>query len=85
VLPSFHETRTDHLFLSLTATFGLLLIYWLFGHDSLPNKNKMESHKQKVKYEAVTGYFLQDDPKTDPNTFEYVCHSSSTHNYISPI
>jgi hypothetical protein len=72
--------QTDHLSISLTATFGVLLIYWLFGNASLPNKNEMENQKQKVKYEAVTGYFLQDDPKTDPNTFEYVCHFCSTIN-----
>lgn len=72
--------RADRLSISLTATFGVLLIYWLFGHTSLPDKDKMENYSQKVKYEAVTGYFLQDDPKTDPNTFEYVCHFRSTHN-----
>ncbi|GAB7328517.1 hypothetical protein MBLNU13_g00479t1 [Cladosporium sp. NU13] len=35
----------------------------------------MENHSQKVKYEAVTGYFLQDDPKTDPDSFEYTRHN----------
>ena len=71
----------DLLPLSLTATFGVLLIYWLFGHASHSNEDKMIGGSQKVKYEAVTGYFLQDDPKTDPNTFEYVCHFRSTHNH----
>ena len=72
--------RADHLSVSLTATFGVLLIYWLFGHASYSNEDKMTSGSQKVKYEAVTGYFLQDDPKTDPNTFEYVCPFHPTHN-----
>ena len=43
----------------------------------------MENTNQKVKYEAVTGYFLQDDPKTDPNTFEYVCHFQFTYNFVA--
>ena len=68
----------DLLPLSLTATFGVLLIYWLFGQASYSNQGEMENHSQKVKYEAVTGYFLQDDPKTDPDSFEYVCHFCST-------
>lgn len=75
--------RTDHLSVSLTATFGILLIYWLFGNASVPSKDKMENHSQKFKYEAVTGYFLQDDPKTDPDTFEYVCQLCSTHNTVT--
>jgi hypothetical protein len=25
-----------------------------------------------IKYETVTGYFLQDDPSTNPSTFDYV-------------
>jgi len=25
-----------------------------------------------IKYSTVTGYFQQDDPATDPNTFDYV-------------
>jgi hypothetical protein len=69
--------RADHLSVSLTATFGVLLIYWLFGHASYSKNNKMTGGSQKFKYEAVTGYFLQDDPKTDPDTFEYVCHFCS--------
>lgn len=32
----------------------------------------MGSISRKYQYEAVTGYFLQDDPKTDPDAFEYV-------------
>jgi hypothetical protein len=73
--------RTDHLSISLTATFGILLIYWLFGNASIPSRNNMENHSHEFKYEAVTGYFLQDDPKTDPDTFEYVCQLCSIHNH----
>ena len=73
----FHVIIADLFPLSLTATFGVLLIYWLFGHASYSNQDKMENQSQKFKYEAVTGYFLQDDPKTDPDTFEYVCHFCS--------
>jgi hypothetical protein len=25
-----------------------------------------------LKYQTLTGYFLQDDPETDPSTFDYV-------------
>jgi hypothetical protein len=25
-----------------------------------------------IKYSSVSGFFLQDDPKTDPSTFDYV-------------
>lgn len=32
----------------------------------------MGSIDRKFQYEAVTGYFMQDDPKTDPATFDYV-------------
>lgn len=32
----------------------------------------MAGSRHKYQYEAVTGYFLQDDPKTDPDSFEYV-------------
>lgn len=32
----------------------------------------MAESSHKYQYEAVTGYFLQDDPKTDPDSFEYV-------------
>jgi hypothetical protein len=72
--------KTDHLSVSLTATFGILLIYWLFENASISSRDKMETHSQEFKYEAVTGYFLQDDPKTDPDTFEYVCHFCSIYN-----
>jgi len=48
------------------------LIYWLFGHSSFSSKDKMDNSNQRTQYEAVTGYFLQDDPKTDPDSFEYV-------------
>lgn len=78
-IPRFY-LGTDHSFISLTATLGILLIYWIFGHASYSSKETMENTNQKVKYEAVTGYFLQDDPKTDPNTFEYVCHFPFTYN-----
>jgi hypothetical protein len=27
-----------------------------------------------IKYSTVMGYFLQDDPATDWETFDYVCH-----------
>jgi len=26
-----------------------------------------------LKYSTVTGFFLQDEPTTDPVTFDYVC------------
>lgn len=29
-------------------------------------------------YSTVTGYFLQDDPATDPADFDYVCFPSAT-------
>jgi len=61
----------------VTVTFGILLIYWIFGRESYSKEEIMGTSDQKVQYEAVTGYFLQDDPKTDPNTFEYVCHLNS--------
>lgn len=85
VLLYFHEMRTNHLSISLTATFGVLLIYWFFGHASYPTDNKMTGSSQAFKYEAVTGYFLQDDPKTDPDTFEYVCHFCFTCNQDAQI
>ena len=66
--------RADHYSISLTATFGVLLIYWLFGHAAHSDNNTMGNEDQTFQYEAVTGYFLQDDPKTDPDSFEYVCH-----------
>ena len=76
--------RADHLPISLTATFGVLLIYWLFGLTSYSYEDKMTGGSQKTQYEAVTGYFLQDDPETDPDTFEYVCYFCFTNNYIFP-
>jgi hypothetical protein len=39
----------------------------------------MGNVSQKARYEAVTGYFLQDDPKTNPDTFEYACLFRSTY------
>jgi hypothetical protein len=42
----------------------------------------MANADHKYKYEAVTGYFLQDNPKTDPDTFEYASHSSLTYNKV---
>jgi hypothetical protein len=30
-----------------------------------------------IKYSTVTGYFLQDEPGTDSNTFNYVCEGFS--------
>jgi hypothetical protein len=27
-----------------------------------------------LRFTTVTGYFLQDDPSTDPDTFDYVRH-----------
>ncbi|KAL1590322.1 hypothetical protein WHR41_01236 [Cladosporium halotolerans] len=35
----------------------------------------MGSIDRKFQYEAVTGYFMQDDPKTDPATFDYTKHN----------
>lgn len=32
----------------------------------------MGSMTRSYQYEAVTGYFMQDDLKTDPLTFDYV-------------
>jgi hypothetical protein len=68
--------KADHLFFSLTASIGVLLIYWLFGPTLYSKENTMANISHKYKYEAVTGYFLQDDPKTDPDSFEYARYSS---------
>jgi hypothetical protein len=70
------EMKADHLFFSLTASIGVLLIYWLFGPTLYSKENTMANISHKYKYEAVTGYFLQDDPKTDPDSFEYARYSS---------
>lgn len=34
-----------------------------------------------INYTTVTGYFLQDDPSTNPSTFVYVCPLSSIASY----
>jgi hypothetical protein len=44
--------------LLLTRTFALL--------------NSTISWPVYIKYTTVTGYFLQDDPDSDPSTFDYV-------------
>jgi hypothetical protein len=31
-------------------------------------------HGSAINYTTVTGFFLQDDPATDPGTFDYVGH-----------
>lgn len=31
-----------------------------------------EAKGKLIKYSSVPGYFLQDDPNTDPSTFDYV-------------
>ncbi|KAM0722617.1 hypothetical protein Q7P37_002058 [Cladosporium fusiforme] len=35
----------------------------------------MGSISRKYEYEAVTGYFMQDDPKTDADSFDYTKHN----------
>jgi hypothetical protein len=77
--------KADHLCFSLTASLGVLLIYWLFGPTIYSKKDAMANTSHKYKYEAITGYFLQDDPRTDPDSFEYARYSSLTYNIALPI
>jgi hypothetical protein len=39
----------------------------------------MDTTSQKYEYETVPGYFFQDDPSTNPNTFDYARHFPTTH------
>ena len=71
------KPTSDHLSHSIAAFFVISLVYWLFGTSSPSSGDNMGSISHKYEYEAVTGYFLQDDPKTDPDTFEYVCYRSA--------
>jgi len=56
--------------LLFAATFLALL--WMVMKETapLPPYAAAEGY---YKYEAVTGFFKQDDPTTDPRTFDYVC------------
>lgn len=40
--------------------------------------NATNSTSGYIHYETVTGYFLQDEPYTDPETFDYVRNSPSS-------
>jgi hypothetical protein len=35
-----------------------------------------EAEGKRIKFNTVGGYFLQDEPTTDPNGFDYVCCAS---------
>lgn len=57
---------------SLTVSLAILLIYWFTGRSSSLKKDIMGSANRNYRFEAVPGYFMQDEPETDPNTFDYV-------------
>ena len=42
-----------------------------------------EEEGRHLKYETVTGFFLQDDPDTDPATFNYVRAQLQKPGYLS--
>lgn len=48
---------------------GLALLSASLVHS---HKNHKDDHYNYVRYTAVPGYFLQDEPDTDPATFDYV-------------
>ena len=48
------------------------MIYWFTGRSSNLDEDIMGSTGHKYRFEAVTGYFMQDEPETDPYTFDYV-------------
>lgn len=65
--------RTSAIVIALLTLWFLLSGIW-----STPKDDSMGStHPRKplYKYEVVHGLFLQDDPKTDWNTFEYMKHN----------
>lgn len=48
------------------------MIYWHTGRSSELNNTTMSSTGPKYRFESVPGYFMQDEPETDPYTFDYV-------------
>lgn len=38
-----------------------------------------------LRFTTVTGYFLQDDPATDPDTFDYVRYPNILVKVIEPV
>ena len=53
----------------LLAASLLLYDYGVVARDTVMSPNEMEH--TYYRYTTVTGYFLQDDPATDPETFDY--------------
>lgn len=56
---------------------ALLISWFLLGGTLSSESSEMgsadeEMYKAKYEYEAVKGFFMQDDPKTDWKQFEYV-------------
>lgn len=74
----------------MLATSTLALI--LFGAPSralglvnLDEKNKGYEESSTIHYTTISGFFLQDDPATDPATFDYVrpqCPRKTTYHHV---
>lgn len=66
---------------SSAAVLGLLAVrYFLFDTQAAKNIGDMGSAPNvSFKFEAVTGFFMQDELSTDPVTFDYVrCRALQT-------
>jgi hypothetical protein len=69
-----NSTLIMHLTRLLPATFGFALTC---AAHAAPQPTALAvvpglSSNEYINYTAVTGFFLQDEPTTDPGTFDYV-------------
>jgi len=56
--------------LLFAATF--VVLFWMVM-DVTASRTPHPAAKGYYRYETITGFFKQDDPSTDPRTFNYVC------------
>lgn len=70
---AFPPLTMQHSFLFLVSVTLILLLVVM---GEAPPQSTLGLPARRYEYSTVTGYFMQDDPGTDGNTFDYVCDMS---------
>ena len=56
----------------MTSFLAAALLLLALSQESVARASVIQGCPYSIKYSTVEGYFLQDDPATDPETFDYV-------------
>ena len=61
-------------FVEISWQYRALKLHPCLAHSAktLPTQEPYYDAVMSVRYTTIPGYFLQDDPNTDPKTFDYV-------------